>query len=170
MTFTDYAISAVLVLLVVPQVRGMRITLQSLLLPLAAVIAVAFYYLKSVPTAGHDVTLDVILVVVGAVLGVLTGLATRVSRDAEGRPYSKAGAVAAILWIAGMAARTAFVYWADHAGSHTIASFSESHMITGSDAWTAALVLMALAQVLTRLVVIRVKARALGSAPVPAQA
>jgi hypothetical protein len=158
MTSTDYIISAVLVLLVVPQIRGMRINLRSLLLPLVAVGAAAAYYLKSVPTTGHDVGLDLALGVVGVALGLLCGLTTRVFADNEGFLVAKAGVAAAILWVVGMAARTVFVYEANHGGQHAIVTFSINNQITGSAAWTAALVFMALVQVLARLVVVRVKA------------
>jgi hypothetical protein len=167
MTFTDYAIAAVLILLVIPQVRGRRMTAQSLLLPLAIVAAVAFYYLKSVPTTGNDVALDLVLILVGAVLGALAGFFTRVGRNGEGHLYSRAGAAAAVLWIVGMAGRGVFEFYATHGGAHSVASFSIAHQITGSDAWTAALVLMALAQVVVRLGVICLKAR---TVPAPAAA
>jgi hypothetical protein len=167
MTFTDYAIAAVLVLLVIPQVRGTRFSAHSLLLPLAAVAAVGFYYLKSVPTNGDDVALDLIMILVGAVLGGLAGAFTRVGRNPAGHLYSKAGAAAAVLWIIGMAGRTVFEYYATHGGAHSVTTFSISHRITGSDAWTAALVLMALAEVVARLAVIFLKAR---TAPAPAVA
>ena len=158
MTTTDYLISAVLVLLVIPQVRGMRIGLRSLLLPLVAVGGAAAYYLKSVPTSGHDLALDLATGAVGLALGILCGLFTRVYPDGKGSLISKAGVAAAILWIVGMAARTGFAYEANHGGAHAIYTFSVNNQITGADAWTAALVLMALVQVLARLVVIRVKA------------
>ncbi|QIY67925.1 hypothetical protein HEP84_19885 [Streptomyces sp. RLB1-33] len=45
MATTDYAISATLILLVIPQIRGVRQTLHDTLLPLVAVAAA--YYLKS---------------------------------------------------------------------------------------------------------------------------
>jgi hypothetical protein len=166
MTSTDYIITAVLVLLVIPQLRGMRIGLRSLLLPLVAVGAAAAYYLKAVPTAGHDVALDLALGAVGLALGLLCGLATRVTRDAEGFLFSKATAIAALLWIVGMAARTGFVYYAEHSGAQAVYNFSRTNQITGQDAWTAALVLMALVQVLARLVVIRVRAHSVGRTPV----
>jgi hypothetical protein len=158
MTTTDYLISAVLVLLVIPQIRGMRVNLHSLLLPLVAVGAAAAYYLKSIPTSGHDVGLDLALGVVGVALGILCGLTTRVFPDAQGHLVAKAGVAAAVLWILGMAARTVFVYEANHGGQHAIVTFSINNHITGSAAWTAALVFMALVQVLARLVVVRVKA------------
>ena len=160
MTTTDYLIAAVLILLVVPQIRGTRLTLRNLVLPVVLVAAAAAYYLKSVPTQGHDVLLDVLCVAAGALLGAGCGLATRFVKDREGFLVARAGLVAAVLWIAGMAARTGFEYAATHGGAHAIADFSRTNSITGSDAWTAALLLMALAQVLVRLVTVRVRARA----------
>jgi hypothetical protein len=159
MTTTDYVIAAVLILLVVPQIRGTRLTLRNLVLPVVAVAGAAAYYLKSVPTQGHDVLLDVVCVAVGALLGAGCGLATRFVRDGGGFLVAKAGVIAAVLWIAGMAARTGFEYAATHGGAHAIADFSRSNSITGADAWTAALLLMALAQVLVRLATVRVRAR-----------
>lgn len=158
MTTTDYLIAAVLVLLVIPQIRGMRIDLRSLLLPLAAVVGVAFYYLKAIPTGGHDVALDLATGAIGLALGILCGLSTKVFRDGDGHLVSKAGVAAAVLWIVGMVARTGFAYEADHGGAHAITTFSINNHITSADAWTAALVLMAVVQVLARMVVIRVKA------------
>ncbi len=159
MTTTDYVIAAVLILLVVPQIRGTRLTLRNLVLPVVLVAAAAAYYLKGVPTQGNDVLLDVVCVAAGALLGAGCGLFTRFAKDGEGFLVAKAGLAAAVLWIAGMAARTGFEYSATHGGAHAIADFSRGHSITGADAWTAALLLMALAQVLVRLVTIRVRAR-----------
>ncbi|MEU0950084.1 hypothetical protein ABZ379_46685 [Streptomyces canus] len=163
MTTTDYLISAVLVLLVIPQIRGTRQTLRNALLPVVAVAAAAAYYLKSFPTQGHDVQLDLIGVLVGAALGLACGATTRLSRGSDGIAVAKAGVAAAVLWIAGMASRAGFEIWATHSGSATVAQFSRDNLITGSAAWTAALLLMALAQVLSRLAVVRVKARRFSS-------
>jgi hypothetical protein len=171
MTTTDYLISAALILLVIPQIRGTRLTLRNALLPVVAVAAAAAYYLKSFPTQGHDVRLEVIGAVSGAVLGLACGAATRLSRASDGVAFAKAGAVAAALWIAGMASRAGFEYWTSHSGADTITRFSRDNLITSSAAWTAALLLMALAQVLCRLAVVRVKARQVSSGgPAPVRA
>jgi hypothetical protein len=45
---------------------------------------------------------------------------------------------------------------------------SIAHQITGSAAWVAALIMMALADVLTRLAVVYARGRRLATAPVPA--
>ena len=58
--------------------------------------------------------------------------------------------------------------WPGRAGNGAgaaIARFSVAHQITGSAAWVAALVLMALADVLTRLVVIYLRGRRLAAGP-----
>lgn len=62
---------------------------------------------------------------------------------------------------AGLGARMAFALWSDHGGAPRIASFSIAHQITGADAWVAALVIMALAEVLARLGILRLRARML---------
>nr|WP_168508707.1 hypothetical protein [Streptomyces sp. S1D4-11]QIY95955.1 hypothetical protein HEP87_20385 [Streptomyces sp. S1D4-11] len=164
MTTTDYAISATLILLVIPQIRGVRQTLHNTLLPLVAVAAAAAYYLKSFPTQGHDLRLDVAGVAAGAVLGIACGASTRLSRASDGIAFARAGALAALVWIVGMASRAGFEYWATHGGSGSVARFSRDNLITGSDAWTVALLLMALAQVLGRLAVIRVRSTRVATA------
>ena len=55
MNATDYLINAILVLLVLRQIRETRLTWQILLLPVLIVIGAAAYYLRSVPTAGNDI-------------------------------------------------------------------------------------------------------------------
>ncbi|MFI6094998.1 hypothetical protein ACIA8G_05555 [Lentzea sp. NPDC051213] len=159
MTTIDYLVSAVLILLVVPQIRGTRQTLRNAVLPLVAVAAAAAYYLRSFPTEGNDVQLYVIGVLSGAVVGIACGVVTEMSRDSDGVAVAKAGVAAAVLWVLGMTTRSGFEYWATHRGSAAIAQFSRDNLITGAAAWTAALLLMALAQVVCRLVVVQIKAR-----------
>lgn len=169
MTTTDYLISAALVLLVIPQIRGTRQTMRNALLPVVAVAAAAAYYLTSFPMQGSDLQLDLIGVLGGAFLGLACGATTRLSRDSAGITVAKAGVAAAVLWVAGMASRAGFEIWATHSGSATIAQFSRDNLITGSAAWTAALLLMALAQVLSRLAVVRLKAHRFTSSTTPAR-
>lgn len=169
MTTTDYLISVALILLVVPQIRGTRQTLRNVLLPLAAVAAATAYYVKSFPTQGHDLYLYGAAVAVGAVLGLACGATTRLSRGRDGLALAEAGTAAALLWVAGMAGRAGFEYWATHGGSSEIARFSRDNLITGSAAWTAALLLMALAQVLSRLTVVRIRGQRISAAADPAR-
>lgn len=161
MNATGYLINAILVLLVLRQIRENRLDLANLVLPVVLVAGAAAYYLRSVPTAGHDVLLDVTLGAAGLALGALCALATRVRRGPDGIALARAGAVAAVLWVIGIGARMAFAIWSDHGGAPHIASFSVAHQITGSGAWVAALVIMALAEVLARLGILRLRAATL---------
>jgi hypothetical protein len=65
MTLTEYAINVALVPLVLVQIRGRRLNLRSLLIPVAAVAGAAIYYLKGIRTLGLDIALGC----VGAALG-----------------------------------------------------------------------------------------------------
>jgi hypothetical protein len=171
-TTSMYLINAILVLLVVRQIREHRLDLRSLAVPVAAVGAAALLFLDSVPGGGNDVVLELVCVSAGAVMGALAGLATHLRRAGDGPVLGRAGWLAACLWIGGVGARMAFAFAATHGAGPAIARFSAGHQITGAGAWIAALVMMALADVLTRLVVLFVRSRRLaaGTAPVPAPA
>jgi hypothetical protein len=73
---------------------------------------------------------------------------------------ARAGWLAASLWIVGIGARMGFTYSAAHGAGPAIATFSAVHDITSAAAWVAAFVLMGLAEVTARLVVLRLRARA----------
>jgi hypothetical protein len=171
MNATDYLINAVLVLLVLRQIRETRLSWQILVLPVLIVIGAAAYYLRSVPLAGNDVALYLTLGVAGATLGGLCGMATHLRRNANGAVLSRAGWIAAILWVAGVGARMGFAWASTHGAGPAIERFSIAHSITSSNAWVAALFLMAIAEVVVRLAVLGLRARrtpAVGaSVPVP---
>jgi len=164
MTIIDYLISSALVLLVIPQILGGRMTWVSVARPVVLVAAAAAYYLRGVPTQGNDVLLDVLLVALGTALGTSCALTTIITPGKDGIPYAKAGIAAAILWVLGMAARFAFQYYANHSGVTAVTNFSVKHQITSTEAWTTALIFMALAEVTSRLIVMRVRGRLLTSA------
>jgi hypothetical protein len=157
MTLTDYAINIALVLLVLVQIRDRRLDLRSLLIPVVAVAGAAIYYLKGIPTVGHDVALDVALGCFGAALGTACAFTTKMWRAHDGMAHSKAGAVAAVLWIVGVGSRLTFEVYATHGGAGSIARFSITNRISGVEEWTAALVIMAMSEVVTRLIVLRLR-------------
>jgi hypothetical protein len=167
MTTTDYLLSAALVLIVLRQLRGRRLAGATLYLPLAIAAYAAFEYLHGIPTAGHDAALIGACLGVGLTLGVLCGLFTLVYPDANGTPYARATAIAAVLWIAGVSGRLAFAYYAEHGGGRAIASFSLHHALTPS-VWPTALILMALAEVASRTIVLLVRSRRIALAPAAA--
>ena len=149
---TTYLVSASLILLVIRQIREHPLDARSLATPVLAVGAAAVMFLHSVPAGGGDLALEAACVAAGAAMGAISGLASRLRLGADGRPLGRAGILAAGMWIGGVGARLAFAVAAGNGAGPAIARFSVAHQITGSTAWVAALVMMALADVLTRLV------------------
>jgi hypothetical protein len=162
-----YLINALLVLLVVRQIREHQLDLRALAIPVLAVAAAAVMFLHAVPGGGSDIALDLLCTSAGAAMGAIGGAATRLRLDADARPTGRAGTLAAGMWIAGVGARMVFYFAATHGAGPAIAAFSITHHITGSTAWTAALVMMALADVLTRLVVVYLRGRRLTATATP---
>lgn len=150
MTFSDYLLDSALILIVFRQLRESRLDLRAILLPLGIVAFVAHSYLHTIPTTGADVPLVIGLTLVGVVLGAASGLATRVRTDGGRYPLVKAGAISAALWVLGMGSRMAFAIWASHGGGASLYRFSEQHHLS-IQVWTAALILMALGEVVTRV-------------------
>ncbi|HXW78179.1 MAG TPA: hypothetical protein VEJ84_01705 [Acidimicrobiales bacterium] len=150
MTLTDYAIDILLIGLVLLQVRGRRLTARAFLVPIVVVAYAADNYLKAVPTGGNDLVLIIGCSVLGALIGGLCALFTSVKRDRDGVPIAKAGIAAAVLWVLGVGARFAFQLYASDGGGPAIQRFSVAHHITSIEAWSAALILMAIAEVAAR--------------------
>ena len=158
-TTSAFIVNAILVLLVVRQIREHRMDLRGLAGPVLAVGAAAVFFLRSVPAGGNDLLLELACVAAGAVMGCLSGLFTHLRRDRDGLVLGHAGWVSASLWVTGVGARMAFVFAATHGLGPAIGRFSVAHHITSAQAWAAALVMMALADVLTRLAVLFVRSR-----------
>ena len=163
-----YLVNASLILLVIRQIREHPLDARSLATPVLAVGCAAVLFLHSVPAGGSDLVLEA---------------AVRAGRRGDGRhrrpghPAARGrrrpaagpgGLLAASMWIGGVGARLAFAVAAGNGAGPAIARFSVAHHITGSSAWVAALVMMALADVLTRLAVIYLRGRRLAVAPAPA--
>ncbi len=167
-TTSAYVINAILVLLVVRQIREHRMDLRGLAGPVLAVGAAAVFFLRSVPTGGDDLLLELTCVAAGALMGSLSGRFTHLRRDGKGQVLGNAGWASASLWVAGVGARMAFVFAATHGLGPAISRFSVAHHITSAQAWAAALVMMALADVLARLTVLFIRSRRVAAAPAAA--
>lgn len=170
MSLTDYLLNGALVALVVLQLRGRRLTLRTILLPVGIVAVVAVSYLRGVPTAPGDLALVSLGALAGLLLGSGCGFATRILRLPGGATLAKAGPLAAVLWVAGVGARIAFELYATHGGGASIVRFSAAHGITSRNAWVDSLVLMALAEVLSRTAVLGAKYRRRAPRPAPGPA
>src|SRR5437764_2968517 len=160
---TMYLINASLILLVIRQIREHPLDARSLAVPVLAVGCDAVMFLHSVHVGGSDLALEAACVTAGAVMGGLGGLATKLRLGADGRPLGRAGVVAASMWVGGVGARLAFAVAASNGAGPAIARFSVAHHVTGSAAWMAALVMMALADGLTGLPVIYLRGRRLAA-------
>jgi hypothetical protein len=150
MSIEDYVLNLLLVALVFRQIRGKKLTAFGLVWPVALVGAAGFAYLRSIPTGGNDLALVVVCGLTGAVLGCLCGRLTRIHGLPDGTQLAKATGAAALLWVVGVGARMGFAMYAENGGAGEIGRFSTDHHITGAAAWTAALILMSLAEVVGR--------------------
>lgn len=160
MTFTDYLINAVFVLVVLRQARERRLDVRSFIAPMALVVFVATHYVQTIPTAGEDLDLVAALTLVGVTLGLLCGFTTHVRVGADGARYARVGWVAGGFLVAGICARMAFVFAVHHGAGPAIRSFSITHHIDAA-AWPLALVSMALCEVTVRLVVVQLRSQLL---------
>ena len=164
---TTHLISASLIFLVIRQTCEHPPDARSLATPVLAVAAAAVMFLHSVPAGGSDLALEAAGVAAGAAMGAIGGLATKLRLSADGRPPGRAW-LAASTWVGGVGARLALAIAASNGAGPAIARFSVAHHITGSAAWVAALVMMALTDLLTQLVVIYLRGRRLAAAPAAA--
>lgn len=145
-----------------------RITRRRLVLPLALAALAGVVLLADTPARGNDTALAVIGALAGIALGILAGLFMDVLRQADGTVASRAGAAYAVLWVLVIGGRIAFAESASGWASAAVRDFSISNHISGSAAWTAAFVIMALAMVASRVITTTVRCRALpAAAPLP---
>src|SRR4051794_39874208 len=152
MTTTMYLLNLGLLAFVLWANLGTRtVTRSRLALPVLLVVGAGAVFLRDVPTAGHDVTLEAAGIGAGVVLGLLAGALVRLERDRTGRLVRRAGAVYAALWVAVIGGRMLSAYGAAHWFPAAIGRFSMTYQITGADAWTAAFILLSLSMVLARV-------------------
>ncbi len=157
MTTTDYLIDSALVLLVLVQLKERPLSTRSLLRPIVILsIAVASYF-HGIPTAGNDLVLIGALALLGGTIGVLSGKTVMMRRGTDGQVVARAGWASAVYWVLGMGSRFAFLIWINNGGRATVASFSAAHSITSGAAWTAALLGMAVFEVLGRTAVLALR-------------
>lgn len=163
MTTSEYLLNAAFVLLVLRQSRERELDRRSVIVPLVLMFFVGSQYLRTLPTAGNDLVLIVLLGSVGLALGVWGGFATRVRAGRGGVALARVGWVAGVLLVVGIGARMAFAFAIGHGFEPAVRSFSIAHQI-GATAWPVALVSMALIEVGARVAVVQVRGRRLVAA------
>lgn len=157
MSLIQYLLNAALLVLVLGTNLGRRVaTPRRLLFPVALVAVAAMVLLRSVPTAGNDVQLELAGVAAGVAAGALAGTVMSVERVGA-RAWTVAGVTYASIWVVAIGGRMLFAAAATGPFATGIGLYSMRHQITGADAWTAAFVLMALTMVLTRVAVTTLK-------------
>lgn len=158
MTTMDYLMNAGFVVLVLRQARERELTRRAVVVPLVAVLVIAQQYLHTIPTSGNDLVFIGGLAALGISLGTLCGFTTHVRAGDGGVAVARVGWIAGILLLAGISSRMVFALAMSHGFEPTVASFSIAHQISAA-AWPVALVLMALCEVVGRLVVVEVRGR-----------
>jgi hypothetical protein len=153
MTTADYLINAVFVLIVFRQARERKLDTRSFVLPLLLVAFVARMYVHTIPTGGNDLLLIASLATVGLALGTASGLATQVRAARDGGAVARVGWIAGALLIAGVTSRMVFAFALSHGFEPAVRSFSIAHQISAA-AWPVALVMMALLEVTTRILIV----------------
>jgi hypothetical protein len=158
MTTTDYLINAGFLLIVVRQSRERELDLRSFVAPMALVALVAQMYLHTIPTSGNDLVLIGALAGVGLTLGITSGFATHVRPGENGLAVARVGWLAGALLVAGISSRMVFAFALAHGFESTVRSFSIAHQLSAA-AWPAALVAMAVLEVIARLVTVQLRGR-----------
>jgi len=124
-------------------------------------VAVAIF-MKAFTTTGTGLTLELALAAAGLVLGLAaTALMTVYRSPRTHKPVSRAGFGYAALWIVVIGARTAFSYGSVHWFGAQLGHWMTQHAVTTA-AITDALLLMAIAMIVTRTVGLALRARNLG--------
>jgi hypothetical protein len=159
MSTSTYIIDSALVLLVLLQIRERTLSTRELVRPLIILAVAVASYLHGIPTNGNDLLLVGVLALIGGLIGIASGVTVIMRRRPDGTTTFRSGWQSGIFWVLGMGSRFGFSYWASHGGIHAIANFSATHHITGGEAWTAALLAMAVFEVCGRTLVMALRWR-----------
>jgi len=150
MSAADYLIDSALVLLVLIQIKERRLTTISLIRPFVIAGIAVLIYLRGIPAGGNDLALLAVAAVAGLVIGAASGQTVLMRSVPGDGVLARSGWASAIFWVLGMGSRFAFLIWITHGGAAATARFSAAHAITSKEAWTVALLAMAIAEVTGR--------------------
>jgi hypothetical protein len=159
MSAADYLIDSALLLLVLIQIKERKLTTISLIRPFAIAGLAILIYLRGIPTAGNDLVLLAVAAAAGLLIGAASGQTVLIRTVPDGDVLARSGWASAIFWVLGMGSRFAFLIWITHGGAATTERFSAAHAITSKEAWTVALLAMAVAEVTSRSAVQAIRRR-----------
>ncbi|MFJ4674310.1 hypothetical protein [Kitasatospora sp. NPDC088783] len=136
-----------------------RIGAFRLLRPVLAAGAIVPLFVRNPALSGAGLSLEIAGVVAGLLGGALAAAAFRVYRSPRtGRPVSRAGWAYAAVWVGVIGARAAFSYGSVHWFAAPLGGWMREHRVSG-DALTDALLLMAVAMMLTRTAALAARTR-----------
>ena len=153
MSTIDYILAGAAMALVLWNMRAHRLTDRRLRRPLIIAGVVCMAFLHGVPTAGADGLLVALGIVTGAACGLIGALATRLDVE-SGEVIAAATPVAYAVTVLAFGGRLAFAVAATNGLGPAIGRFSQSVGIHSQQAWVAALVLMAVADLAVRALVL----------------
>ncbi|WP_075836817.1 hypothetical protein [Deinococcus marmoris] len=161
MTNTDWIVSVSILAFMLLTVLGTREINRMVFVRLFLTVGgSAFYFLSDLPTAGHDVPLELGGVALGVIFGVMASGASRVFRQGN-KVMVQSGWLYAAVWVAALGLRVVFAELATYNPTVLawVVNFSIQNQITGPEAWRAAFVLMALVMVVTRIALVAVRSQ-----------
>ena len=166
MSTIDYLLGLALLGLILWNMRPHELTDRRLRRPVLIAAAICVAFLHGVPTHGADGALVAVGVLTGIACGAVSALATRVHRDpARGTIIAVASPLAVTVTAAAFAGRIGFALAATHGLGPQIADASRQMGIHSQQAWVAALVLMAAADLVVRAAILRSRRGALAAQP-----
>jgi hypothetical protein len=135
-----------------------KVTWFRALRPLLLTGVIISFYLSGIATRDDALAFELLLPALGIALGLCAGSLFKVTLGPDRRAWTRAGAAYALLWAAVVGGRLAFAYATANSGQ--LRHWLATHHIT-SAAVTDGLIFMAVAMLLTRTVVLVVRARAI---------
>jgi hypothetical protein len=144
-------------------------SLKALARPLVMCAVIGYIYLQGAPTQTVDYVVYAVGALIGAFLGVVAYLNTRVEREPSGQVKTICGLGFVAVWVAAVALRIAFIALSEHnqAFRAHLGRFMAAHQILES-AIAPFFVLMALAMVAVRVGLLARRVSTLPAAAVPA--
>jgi hypothetical protein len=151
--------AAILIGVFISDLGRRAVTTHRLLRPLMIAAGAGAVYLTTFATGGSGLALELAGAATGAVLGLIAASLMRVGNDPQsGEVFSHTGSGYALVWVAAVGARLAFIYGSEHWYSTELGSWMLTHHVT-ADALTNSLILMALAMTITRTLSLLVRTR-----------